>query len=128
MKLILPLAFSLLFISLNAQTFIEQEDKKLHYAAGILYGSVGYSYVWLKTKNKNKAIMGGLCSSLMVGIGKELIDSTQKGNMFDVEDLAATALGGISIGVTFNLFKNEKNSKKIRKRRLGLFIGPNNSR
>jgi len=128
MKLILPLAFSLLIISLNAQTFIEQEDKKLHYFAGILYGSAGYSYVLLKTKNKNKAIIGGLCSSLMVGITKELIDSTQKGNMFDVEDLAATALGGISIGVTFNLFKNEKNSKKIRKRRLGLFIGPNNRR
>ena len=108
MKLILPLAFSLLFISLNAQTFIEQEDKKLHYAAGILYGSVGYSYVYLKTNNKKKAILGGLASAVLVGTIKEVLDSREPGNKFDLEDLGATAIGGISISLTINLFNKKK--------------------
>ena len=108
MKLILPLVFSLFVINLNAQTFVEQKDKHLHFAAGAMFGTVGYSYVYLKTKNKKKAIIGGLISATLVGTIKETLDSTNPKNKFDLEDLAATALGGITISVTFNLFNKKK--------------------
>ena len=108
MKLILPLVFSLISLNLSSQTFIEQKDKHLHFAAGNAFGTVGYSYVYLKTKNKKKAIIGGLISATLVGTIKETIDSTQPNNRFDIKDLAATALGGITISVTFNLFNKKK--------------------
>ena len=47
---------------------------------------------------------------------------------FDIGDLAATTLGGITVSVTINLIKNDRNNKKIRKRRLELVTGKNNSR
>jgi len=106
MRLILLLVFSLFVINLNSQTFVEQKDKHLHFAAGAAFGSVGYSYVYLETKNKKKAIIGGLISATLVGTIKETLDSTNPKNKFDLEDLAATALGGIS--VTFNLFNKKK--------------------
>jgi len=108
MKLILPLVFSLISLNLSSQTFIEQKDKHLHFAAGNAFGTVGYSYVYLKTKNKKKAIIGGLISATLVGTIKETLDSTEPKNKFDLEDLAATALGGITISVTFNLFNKKK--------------------
>jgi uncharacterized protein YfiM (DUF2279 family) len=108
MKLILPLVFSLISLNLSSQTFVEQKDKHLHFAAGAMFGPVGYSYVYLKTKNKKKAIIGGLISATLVGTIKETIDATQPNNRFDFEDLAATALGGITISVTFNLFNKKK--------------------
>ena len=108
MKLILPLVFSLISLNLSSQTFVEQKDKHLHFAAGNAFGTVGYSYVYLKTKNKKKAIIGGLISATLVGTIKETLDSTNPKNKFDLEDLAATALGGITISVTFNLFNKKK--------------------
>ena len=108
MKLILPLVFSLISLNLSSQTFIEQKDKHLHFAAGNAFGTVGYSYVYLKTKNKKKAIIGGLISATLVGTIKETLDSTEPKNKFDLEDLAATALGGITISITFNLFNKKK--------------------
>ena len=108
MRLILLLVFSLFVINLNSQTFVEQKDKHLHFAAGAAFGSVGYSYVYLETKNKKKAIIGGLISATLVGTIKETLDSTNPKNKFDFEDLAATALGGITISVTFNLFNKKK--------------------
>ena len=106
----------------NAQ--IEQ-DKQLHFLAGGLASSYGYTYVYDKTQDKKKATLAGIGLAIIAGTIKETIDSSQPGNKFDVEDLAATTLGGITISVTINLIKNDKNNKKIRKRRLGLSLGKN---
>ena len=92
------------FVS-NAQI---PEDKKLHFAAGTIAGSAGYTYVWQKTKDKKKAMLAGIGTALLAGTVKELLDSTQNNNYFDTKDLAATALGGITISVTINLFNKKK--------------------
>ena len=83
-------------------------DKQLHFAAGTIAGATGYTYVWQKTKDKNKALLAGIGTSLLAGTAKELFDATKSGNKFDTKDLAATALGGITISVTINLFNKRK--------------------
>ena len=104
----------------NAQV---DQDKKLHFLAGGLASSYGYTYTYDKTKNKTKATFAGIGLAMLAGAIKETIDSRQHNNKFDLEDLAATTLGGITIGVTINLFNNDRKSKKIRKRRLDLGLG-----
>ena len=109
-------------VTANAQ--IEQ-DKQLHFLAGGLASSYGYTYVFDKTKNKTKATFAGIGLAIIAGAIKETVDSRQYNNKFDIEDLAATTLGGITVSVTINLIKNDRKSKKIRKRRLDLGLGKN---
>jgi len=110
MKLILLLAFSILTTSMSAQI---AEDKYKHYFAGVATSGVAYRYVYEKTKNKNKALIYSIGAAIIVGALKETVDSTQKGNKFDPEDLLATTLGGLTVGITIKLFDNDKNNKKI---------------
>ena len=101
------------------------KDKQLHFAAGIVASSTGYGYVWNKTKDKKKALIAGIGTAILAGTAKEIFDSRQSDNRFDVKDLAATTLGGITIGVTINLFKREKNvgiNKTILQRRVDLLV------
>ena len=84
------------------------EDKKLHFAAGALASTTGYTYVWQKTKDKKKAMLAGIGTAILAGTIKELVDSSQPNNSFDTKDLAATALGGITVSVTINLFNKKK--------------------
>tara|TARA_R100000458_G_C8051746_1_gene98589 strand:- start:200 stop:529 length:330 start_codon:yes stop_codon:yes gene_type:complete len=90
----------------NAQ--IIERDKQLHFAAGVISSSAGYTYVYSKTKNKKKALIAGIGTALLVGTLKEIIDSTEKNNRFDKNDLGATVLGGVTISVTINLFNKRK--------------------
>jgi putative lipoprotein len=111
----------------NAQ-LLKEKDKQLHFISGSFASSVGYSYVWKKTKDKKKALLAGIGTAILAGTVKELIDSSEKNNYFDIRDLTATTLGGITVSVTINLFNNDKSNKKLRKRRLGLFVVKNNNR
>ena len=101
------------------------EDKKLHFTAGGIASSFGYAYVFEKTQDKTKATFAGIGLAIIAGAIKETVDSRQYNNKFDIEDLAATTLGGITVSVTINLIKNDRKSKKIRKRRLDLGLGKN---
>ena len=83
-------------------------DKKQHYAAGVLTSSVTYAYVYTKTKNKKKAAIYSIISAVVVGSLKEAADSRQPNNRFDPNDLLATTLGGISVGITIQLFNKRK--------------------
>ncbi len=96
--------------------------------AGSLASGFGYTYVFEKTKDKKKATLAGIGLAILAGTIKETIDSRQKNDKFDLRDLAATTLGGITISVTINLIKNDKNNKRIRKKSLELDAGKNNSR
>ena len=87
------------------------KDKQLHYGAGILTGTVGYEYIYIKTKDRKKAFIAGITTSFLAGAFKETIDATQKGNKFDPKDLLATTLGGFTI--TINLKYNEKLNNRI---------------
>ena len=102
-----------------------QKDKQLHFAAGMIASSTGYGYVWNKTKNKKKALIAGIGTAILAGTAKEILDSRQANNKFDVNDLTATTLGGITIGVTINLFKRKNNvgiNKTILQRRVDLLM------
>ena len=123
MKKIICVLFAL-FVFVNSNAQIEQ-DKQLHFLAGGLASSYGYTYVFDKTQDKTKATFAGIGLAILAGTIKETIDSRQYNNKFDMEDLAATTLGGITISVTINLIKNDRKSKKIRKRRLDLGLGKN---
>jgi len=91
--LILSIAL-LLSISVTAQTI--QKDKQKHFVAGVVSGYVGSKL----TKNK---FLGALIGSLIVGVGKEVYDEIKyKG--YDNKDILATALGGVTIGITIKIF------------------------
>lgn len=90
----------------------KEQDKQLHFAAGMITGAAGYSFIYNKTNNKKHAILGGIATSLAAGIGKELFDSAIMGNKIDDQDLIATVLGGITINVTIPLFKKRKSKYK----------------
>ena len=101
------------------------KDKQLHFAAGMIASSTGYGYVWNKTKDKKKALIAGIGTAILAGTAKEILDSRQSDNRFDVKDLAATTLGGITIGVTINLIKPKKHvgiNKTVLQRRVDLLM------
>ena len=118
MKKICVIFLTVLSVSVaNAQ--IEQ-DKQLHFLAGGLASSYGYTYVYGKRQDKKKATLAGIGLAILAGTIKETIDSRQHNNKFDMEDLAATTLGGITISVTINLINNDRKRKKFRKKKLEL--------
>ena len=100
----------------NAQEI--PKDKQMHFAAGTITGTLGYEYVYGKTKDRKKAFMAGILTSIGVGVLKESFDAIRPGNKFDFKDVAATTLGGITINVTINLFdKKKKKKKRIKKQK-----------
>jgi len=103
----------LLFLTTNTINSQIAQDKKLHYAAGIISGAVGYDFVYKKTNNKKLAFAGSVFTSMLAGVVKETLDSKEPGNYFDKKDLVATTLGGITVGLTIELFN--KKSKKRKK-------------
>ena len=102
----------LIFISALPLSAQLQEDKVLHFAAGAASGFIGAKIAdKISHKDPNWRIVGAFTSSLLVGLAKEAYDEHQyKG--WDNEDLAATVLGGLTVGVTINLFSRKKNKKK----------------
>jgi len=89
-----------------------QKDKQLHFAAGVVSGAFGYEYVYSITKDKKKAFVGGILTSVLTGVAKEAYDSTNPKNKFDFKDLTATTLGGISVNMTIKLFNKNKNKNE----------------
>ena len=107
MKTILTLLFLILSLNSTAQLLTEY-DKQYHFAVGAIAAAGAYTLFYTKTKNKKKALIYSIASSILVGTLKELADSREKGNRFDKRDLLATTYGGLAIGVTFNLFTKKK--------------------
>jgi putative lipoprotein len=99
------------------QSIIEK-DKQLHFAAGTVFGALGYDLIWQRTKNTKQAIWGGIALASAAGISKELVDARVLNQKLDKNDLFATVLGGITISVTIPLFK-----KKVRYRQLDKWNG-----
>ena len=61
-------------------------------------------------------MIAGICTAFAAGVVKELYDSSIKGNYLDLEDLAATTLGGITITATIPLFQPNKFKRKKRRK------------
>ena len=66
--------FLLLALTLfnNSSAQITLEDDGLHFLTGAAISSGTYALVYSKTKNKKKAIIGGLISATLVGTIKEI--------------------------------------------------------
>ena len=64
-----------------------------------------------KINNKTKAIITGICTSLLAGAAKEVYDNSQ-GGIFDKRDILATGMGGVFVTFTIPLFQKKKKKKE----------------
>lgn len=102
----------------QAQTFFQQEDKQLHFAAGSVIGATGYILSYNKHQDKKRAMITGICAAFAAGVAKEWLDANQ-GGYVEHEDVLATTLGGITFSLTIPLFQR----KRIRYRQLDKING-----
>ncbi|GGD94929.1 hypothetical protein [Maribacter cobaltidurans] len=88
------------------------EDKVLHFVGGNLFGMVGAGLAnQISDGNRAWTFAGSVGGSLLIGLAKEGIDQNQYGG-WDNEDLLATVLGGVTVGVTIDVFKQKKKRKR----------------
>ncbi|WP_196890921.1 hypothetical protein [Aureivirga marina] len=104
MRLTLLIFFLFFATHLQAQS-TKYEDKIMHYGAGNFAAastSVFYNLVTPKEK-RSKLWKSVFCfaSATLIGLGKELYDQRSQGE-FDVKDLGATMLGGLTIVIVIN--------------------------
>lgn len=96
-----------------------ERDKALHFLGGNLYGLAGAGIAkQLSDGNRYWTFAGAVGGSLAIGLAKEAVDAGQRENGWDNEDLLATVLGGMTVGLTIELFTNKKRQK--RRKSLGL--------
>ncbi len=114
----------LLLIQFSLRGQVEQ-DKALHFAAGAFAGATGALIASKVTKrNRFWTVTGSVAASLLAGLAKEAID-TGNGGEWDNGDLGATVLGGVTVGVSIELFskkegkyyvKRDKSARKKKKK------------
>ena len=97
--------------------FYEENDKQLHFAAGSIIGASGYVWSYQKHQDKKRAMVTGICLAFAAGVVKEMYDGQIKGGYVDLDDIAATTLGGITWALTIPLFQPTKRATKIRQSR-----------
>lgn len=89
-----------------------EKDKVLHFGAGVLSGATGALVAdQLSDGNRVWTFAGAVGGSLLAGVIKETIDQNKSNNNWDNGDLAATVLGGVTVGVTIDLFSGKKRKK-----------------
>jgi len=92
-----------------------ENDKILHFGAGAVAGAGG-AFIASELSNQNRfwTFTGSVAGSLLVGLAKEAIDD-KNSNSWDNADLGATVLGGVTVGITIELF-SKKNGKRYQRR------------
>ncbi len=106
----------IILLSSLAQLHAQLEnDKVLHFGAGVLSGAVGaFIASELSDGDRCWTYVGAVGTSLLAGLAKETLDK-KNNNRWDNGDLAATVLGGITVGLTIDLFRGKKRRKGKRK-------------
>ncbi|MFD2588272.1 hypothetical protein ACFSQJ_15130 [Croceitalea marina] len=108
--LVLVLAIFLAFNFGHSQI---EKDKVLHFAGGALFGLAGAGIAKeISNGDRTWTFVGAVGGALLVGLGKEAIDSGQDGNSWDNGDVLATALGGFAVGLTIDVFTKKKRKKQ----------------
>jgi len=109
-KILFALLIGIISCSLNAQI---KEDDMLHFGAGILSGAAG-AFVASELSDGNRfwTFTGAIAGGLLAGTIKESIDKKNYGT-WDNRDLGATILGGITAGITIDLFTGKRRNKNI---------------
>lgn len=106
---IVGVTFFLCALPLCAQL---EQDKVKHFAAGTLSGAIGADIAdGFSGGNRYWRIAGAVTSSLLAGLAKEAYDEHKYGG-WDNRDLAATVLGGVSIGIAIDIFSEKKQRKE----------------
>ncbi|MBO0331759.1 hypothetical protein [[Muricauda] lutisoli] len=115
MRTLIP---TLLFFVLASHCHGQVErDKALHFLGGNLFGLAGAGIAKQASHgNRIWTFVGSVAGSTLVGVAKETVDAGQRDNGWDNEDLAATILGGITVGVTIDLFAKKDDRKRLRGR------------
>lgn len=107
------LLFFIILITGKSSAQLE-EDKVLHFIGGNLYGLVGAGVANQISKgDRTWTFVGAVGGSLIIGLAKESIDKKQYDG-WDNNDLLATVLGGVTVGVTIDIFKQRKKRKRER--------------
>ena len=97
--------------------FYEENDKQLHFAAGSIIGASGYVWSYQKHQDKKRAMITGICLAFAAGVVKELYDGEIENGYVELDDIAATTLGGITWSLTIPLFQPIKRATKVRQSR-----------
>lgn len=104
----------LLFVQFSLKGQVE-DDKVLHFAAGAFSGAAG-ALIASKISKRNRfwTVTGSVGASLLAGLAKEAIDKSN-GGKWDNGDLAATVLGGVTVGVSIELFSKKSGKYYVRR-------------
>ncbi|MCL6266466.1 hypothetical protein [Flagellimonas myxillae] len=110
MRTLIPTLVVFLFASqLHAQV---ERDKALHFLGGNLFGLAGAGIAkQVSDGNRLWTFVGSVAGSALIGVAKESVDAGQRENGWDNDDLMATVLGGVTVGVTIELFSKKRNKK-----------------
>jgi len=99
-----------LLLSLG-KSYSQDHDLLLHYGAGIVAGGAGAFFAHeISGGDKWWTIAGAVGTSLIAGVAKEAFDKWEDG-YWDNAELAATAAGGVTVGVTIEIFHGRKKRK-----------------
>ena len=97
-----------MYFPIHGQDFILQEqDKQLHFGAGMITSALGYTWSYSKYQDKKKAMITGIATSILAGVAKETYDN-MRGREFDERDILATTMGGVAVSITIPLFKKRR--------------------
>ena len=105
----------IMLLSFNFVNSQIESDKALHFAGGALFGLAGAG-IAKEISNGDRAwtFVGAVGGALLVGLGKEAVDAGQEGNSWDNGDVLATALGGVAVGITIDIFNGKKRRKQAK--------------
>ncbi len=105
---------TLSFSQLQIGNWTVEEDKMLHYIGGVAITSIAHDLIFEETKDKDKAVMYSIATTLALSAFKEIfIDKKGDGN-----DIAAGMYGALTVGVVISLddvFKKKKRKRIARK-------------
>lgn len=94
-----------------------EQDKVLHFSAGVGSGLVAGAITYGLTTDSNKAFYGALITGTTLGLGKELYDTRSGGSGFDVKDWGATIIGTIASAYLTRLI-TKQHKRYVNKRRI----------
>lgn len=87
-------------------------DDGIHFGTGVLISGITYTLVYNKTKNKSKAFWYSFGLSTLAGLAKEFYDGNIISGRFDNSEFLATAAGGLTASVGFNIFTGKRKKQK----------------
>jgi len=93
------LVMLLISVNLNAQDF-GLTDTQLHISATYVISSITASHVFKKTNNKERAVLIGFGTGMVIGIAKELNDARVE-NKDMLGNIIGSALGCMVVTISF---------------------------